>query len=96
MVTKFSLGQTLASPGALQAIEESGQAPGDFIARHASGDWGDLSEEDKRLNEISLNVGSRIFSVYRTASGVELWVITEGTDEQGNRTATTIVLPEEY
>lgn len=96
MVTKFSLGQTLATPGALQAIEESGQAPSDFIARHVSGDWGDLSEEDKRLNEISLKVGSRIFSVYRTANGVELWVITEGTDEAGKRAATTIVLPEEY
>jgi hypothetical protein len=93
---KFSLGQTLATPGALQAIEESGQAPDEFIARHASGDWGDLSDEDKRLNEISLNVGSRIFSVYHTSNGVELWVITEGTDEEGKRAATTIVLPEEY
>jgi hypothetical protein len=96
MVTKFSLGQMLATPGALEAIAESGQAPDDFIARHAAGDWGDLPEDDRQLNEISVRDGSRILSAYLTAKGVKIWVITEAIDDEGKRAATTILLPDEY
>jgi hypothetical protein len=96
MIAKFSLGQMLATPGALEAIEESGQTPDEFVARHAAGDWGDLSEEDRQLNEISVKDGSRILSAFLTANGVKIWVITEATDDEGNRAATTILLPDEY
>jgi len=34
----FALGQVVATPGALAALEKAGQQPGDFLARHASGD----------------------------------------------------------
>ena len=37
---KFDLGQLLATPGALQALEESGQSPGFFLDKHRAGDWG--------------------------------------------------------
>jgi hypothetical protein len=48
----FPLGQVVATPGALAAIEKAGQQPGDFLARHVSGDWGEVPPEDvkeKRL-----------------------------------------------
>jgi hypothetical protein len=48
-----------------------------LITRHASGDWGDLGEEDKRENELSVRQGFRIFSAYTTSSGIKVWVITE-------------------
>jgi hypothetical protein len=32
-VMKFALGQLVATPGALQALEQAGQSPMDFFAR---------------------------------------------------------------
>jgi hypothetical protein len=93
----FSLGQVVATPGAISALEEAGQSPWQFISAHAQGQWGDeLSEEDKELNNAALVDGSRILSAYRTRLGVKLWVITEATDDEGQRAATTILLPDEY
>jgi hypothetical protein len=88
---KFELGQLAATPGALAALEESGEEPGTFIARHAAGDWGDLSEEDRNENEFSLLHGFRLLSSYRLRGGVKLWIITEA-----DRSSTTILLPDEY
>jgi hypothetical protein len=92
----FPLGQLLATPGALEALEDSGQRPLDFVSRHMSGDWGDVSANDWQLNDQALQDGSRILSAYHTLKGKKLWVITEGTDDDGHRAATTILLPEEY
>jgi hypothetical protein len=57
--TKFSLGQLAATPGALQALKESGQAPDFFLARHAAGDWGEVDQDDWRLNDEALADGGR-------------------------------------
>lgn len=94
--SKFSLGQLAATPGALEAMEASGQEPSFFIARHASGDYGEVNDEDRQLNDEALIHGDRILSAYRTLKGVKLWVITEAADDNGHRAATTILLPEEY
>ncbi len=93
---KFSLGQILATPGALEAMEESGQAPGFFLGKHQAGDWGDVDDEDKRANDQALVDGSRLLSAYRTLRNQRLWVITEAADDEGNRAATTILRPSEY
>jgi hypothetical protein len=93
---RFSLGDVLATPGSLDALTASGESVEALLARHAACDWGDLSQEDKDLNDAALVDGSRILSVYRTRLGVKLWVITEAEDDNGNRAATTILLPDEY
>jgi hypothetical protein len=94
---KFDLGQLLSTPGALEALEESGQAPADFLSRHARGDWGeDLCEEDRQLNDQALVDGSRLLSAYRTLKGVKIWIITEAMDDNGHRACTTALLPSEY
>jgi hypothetical protein len=87
----FELGQLVATPGALAALEESGEQPGSFISRHVAGDWGDLSDDDRKENEFSLVHGFRLLSSYRLRNGVKLWVITEA-----DRSSTTLLLPEEY
>ena len=87
----FSLGRIVATPGALAALEEAGEQPSTFLARHAAGDWGDLSEGDRRENEFSLLHGFRLLSAYRLRTGTRIWVISEA-----DRSATTILLPEEY
>lgn len=63
----------------------------ELLARHISGDWGDLGAEDKEENELSLKEGFRILSAYKLPTGQKLWVITEA-----DRSATTILKPEEY
>lgn len=91
MPTKFSLGRTVATAGALRMLTEARQNPVVLLDRHCQGDWGDLCEEDQQKNEQAIRDGSRIFSAYSLRTGVVLWVITEA-----DRSATTILLPEEY
>ena len=87
----FPLGQTVITPGAIEALEKSEQHPGDFLERHLSGDWGDLCEEDKEANQEALDEALRLLSSYRTTEDEKLWIITEA-----DRSVTTILLPEEY
>ena len=87
----FELGQVVGTPGALQALTEAGQLPAEFLARHVTGDWGDLCDEDKEENELSVEQGFRILSAYKLQTGAKVWVITEA-----DRSATTILLPDEY
>ena len=96
LAAKFPLGRLAATPGALEAMEASGQTAEFFLARHASGDWGEVNDEDQQLNDEALIHGDRILSAYRTLKGVKLWVITEAADDNGHRAATTILLPDEY
>src|SRR5271165_320605 len=87
----FKMGQVVATPGALEALQRSGQAPADFLKRHASGDWGELDEYDRMANAEALREGSRLLSAYRTRTGDKVWIITEA-----DRSSTTLLLPEEY
>lgn len=93
---KFSLGRIVATPGALHALLDAGQTADEFLSHHVCGDWGDLDDEDKALNDAALVDGSRILSAYITRNSVRLWVITEATNDVGLRYGTTLLLPEEY
>src|ERR671931_2726167 len=96
MAVSFSLGHIAITPGALAALQRHGVAPATLLDRHASGDWGDIDPEDQGLNEQALRTGDRLLSVYPIAEGVTIWVITEAADDDGERSATTILLPTEY
>jgi hypothetical protein len=61
------------------------------LSRHAQGDWGDVSEDDRRENEFSLTHSERLLSVYHDRKGVKFWIITER-----DRSATTVLLPDDY
>ena len=87
----FPLGQTYATPEAIEALSEAGQEAAEFFNRHQRGDWSEMCEEDKRENEYSVDRRLRIFSAYHTSKEVKLWVITEA-----DRSVTTILLPSEY
>jgi hypothetical protein len=88
---RFPLGQLLITRGADKALKDAVQDPREFLARHQSGDWGEVPEADKTENEVSLQRGFRLLSAYRTTHNVKIWVITEA-----DRSATTLLLPEEY
>jgi hypothetical protein len=93
---KFSLGKVVATPGALDALREAGQTPGEFLTRHVTGDWGDLDDEDRQANDSALTDGNRILSAYTTRKGERLWIITEATDDHGRRASSCLLLPSEY
>ncbi len=88
---RFSVGQTVATPAALSAIEEAEQTPDIFIRRHQGGDWGDVCQDDAEANDLALRADSRLSSVNHTARKVKLYCITEH-----DQSVTTICLPEEY
>lgn len=88
---KFELGQCVITPGAIVALEFNGISALELLHRHATGDWGDLDADDKQANEAALQTGSRILSAYKLAGGERVWIITEA-----DRSASTILLPEEY
>jgi hypothetical protein len=93
---KFELGNVVGTPPALRAIREAGQTPTEFIHRHAAGDWGEVCPEDALLNDEALVDQSRLLSAYTLRTGVKIWVITEAVGEDGRRSATTVLLPEDY
>jgi hypothetical protein len=90
MFPLFPLGQIVATPGALAALDRAKQTPTRFLARHAIGDCGELEPTDVAENKYSLIHGFRLLSSYQTDAGEKLWIITEA-----DRSVTTL-LPEEY
>jgi hypothetical protein len=88
-VAVFRLGHIVATPNALQSITHEDILRG--IQRHQAGDWGSLEEDDRISNDRALAGGGRIFSAYHAANGTKFWIITEA-----DRSATTVLLPEDY
>ena len=93
----FDLGPIMSTPGALEALQRNDASGLELLARHASGDWGDLCEDDRQTNEDALQNGSRIMSVYHLTDGTAVWLITDAEiDDLHHRQATTFLLPDEY
>ena len=88
---KFELGQTVITPGAIVALTFNSVSPQMLLHRHSHGDWGDLSEEDKALNDQAVEGEGRILSAYSLEDGTRVWIISEW-----DRSASTILLPSEY
>ena len=88
-LAKFRLGRIVSTPNALDHLTQDDILLA--IQRHQAGDWGDVSENDRQENELSLKQGSRLWSVYHSADGIKFWLITEA-----NRSATMVLMPEDY
>jgi hypothetical protein len=86
---KFQLGSVYITQAAAAVL--SAADVGEALQRHQRGDWGDLDAHDIRENQCSLEQGERLLSVYRSANGTKFYVITEA-----DRSATTVLLPEDY
>lgn len=89
MTQRFSLGRILATPGVLEAIPQREIITA--LTRHTQGDWGTLDPEDWQANNQAVSHGGRVLSAYSSTEGRKFWIITEW-----DRSATTILLPEEY
>lgn len=88
---RFELGQTVATPGALEAFMRSGDTPLPYLTEHANRNWGEVDQHDKAHSEVAIERGFRILSAYRLADDTTIWIITEA-----DRSVTTVLLPEEY
>lgn len=88
-MNKFSSGQIVLTPTALNTLSQTDVQTA--LVRHLRGDWGDVDEHDRKENELSLQRGFRLLSVYHAANGTKFWIITEA-----DRSATTILLPSDY
>ncbi len=87
----FELGTVYGTPGAVEQLEKRGIPPEAYIARHVTGDWGDLDEGDRAENEFAVTRELRLLSAYQIDEHFTLWIITEA-----DRSATTLLRPDEY
>lgn len=89
---RFATGQLVMTAGVDALVREGRLNPSRYLRRHLSADWGDLDESDRRSNDAALRSGEeRLFSSYRVADDLKLWIITEW-----DRSVTTLLLPDEY
>ena len=89
LLEKFNLGSLVITPAAMNELDQNSVI--DSLIRHSRCDWGDVSESDGQENDLSLKEGLRIFSVYHDSNEIKFWIITEA-----DRSATTILLPDDY
>ena len=85
----FPLGDLYVTAAADRTISTADIATA--LARHARCDWGDVCDEDRQENYLSLARGYRLFSAYHDGNGVKFWIITEA-----DRSVTTVLLPDDY
>lgn len=87
----FQLGEVVATPGAVEAMQEQNVTPQTLLQLHVNGNWGSVDPEDAKANDFAVKHGDRILSSYRIAEHSRIWVITEW-----DRSVTTLLLPSEY
>lgn len=91
---KFNSGKLLMTRGVNDLVAENTEFAKHVhlsLRRHLSGDWGDVCDEDRVANELALQNGERLFSVYKKEGLPKIWIITEW-----DRSATTVLFPDEY
>lgn len=89
----INLGQIVMTDGVASWIENNGININEIVAvlkRHKNEDWGDLCDEDRESNDISVKNNQRVLSCYQI-KGEKIWVITEW-----DRSKTTVLFPSEY
>ena len=87
----FPLGQIVATPGTLEALERAEPLPQECLDRQVTGEWGDLHDHNTLENAWSLQQGCRSLLAYTTSAGDRIWVLTEA-----DRSAPILLLPHEY
>ena len=96
----FQLGQVVCTAGvsAWGAMGANAVAIDLCLKRHTSGDWGEIDPADAEMNDKGVSGDDRLHSSYPKQGakkgvyeGKTIWIITEQ-----DRSATTILFPEEY
>lgn len=88
---RLTLGRLFATPAALEVLRVANVSVSDLLARHLNGDWGDVTADDRKQNDLALETGLRVLSSYALPGNAKIWVITEW-----DRSVTTVLLPDDY
>jgi hypothetical protein len=95
----FNLGQTVMTPGVSVILKDDPIAQAELMtafAKHHNGNWGNLCDEDKAMNDRALirdqdgHMQGRLLSKYKVA-GEAVYLLTEW-----DESVTTALLPDEY
>jgi hypothetical protein len=86
---RIPLGRMVITPNANNTL--SGMEINAAIARHRSGDWGEVGKSDWKANNDAVKEGERVLSVYTGKGGDKFWIITEA-----DRSYTTVLMPNDY
>ena len=101
MEQKIDIGEVYMTVGiqsymAASMINEESPSFGEEVTaclrRHEAGDWGDLCEDDKKMNDEDAANGCGVLSMYITSIG-KIYIKT---DIYEDGPVTTVLLPEEY
>ena len=90
----FELGERTVSEGVELVMEKIGSAPVvERLERHRIGDWGEVDDENRRLNDLSLKGRERcgFESAYTVEDGTVLRILTHE-----DRSGTLLLTEEEY
>ena len=86
---RFGLGRIAVTRNAKREVGEMDIIKA--LGLHARGDWGLITPDDWRANDEALADGGGLLSVYQSSTDRRFWIITER-----DRSATTVMLPEDY
>ena len=95
--SRFPLGALAVTRGVQYHVKAADVAK--MVARHLEGDWGDVCDEDKSVNDQAVENGGGILSSYRDSQDRKVWIKTDGyygPDHPSNDVVTTVLLPDEY
>ena len=96
-MAKFSLGMLCATAGDAEQTRQDREFHAfvwQRLSRYREGDWGDMTSSDKRANDDAVACGdARILASYKRPDHPtqNIWIITEA-----DRSATTVLFPDEY
>src|ERR1022692_1521900 len=85
---KFNLGEVEVQKEAAVALAQAGQEASYFLQRHASGDWGDISDKAMAENDHRLKAKQDVVSAYHTNLGEKFLVCTTS-----DRKRTVVFIP---
>ena len=102
---RFQLGQVVATPGALDLLQQTGFSAAALLNLHVHGNWGDCCQKDAVQNELAVVRQRQLISIYRLVDDAKLaatprlkrtelptiWILTEA-----DRSATIILRPQDY
>lgn len=90
LLERFPLGRLLMTAGAETKLAELSLNPLTFLARHASGDWGDVPRTWAQGNNDALSRARPLHSIYHLGHDDQLWIQTTA-----ERSVTLLLLPDE-
>jgi len=92
-IVEINVGHVLVTKGVANLARENKEFASfvqKSLDRYRKGDWGDMSDEVRRLNTRNLEQSLRLFSSYESKAFPEIWITTEP-----DKSYSTIMFPDE-